>query len=167
MPDKEKLFKKYKRIFLIEYLVIASVLLLIGFLRMFDVIKYSENRLLVYNIITLIGVAYIIFDLCWNLRPSKRADFSLVDKLPPLFIAIFLIVFDILVLSKAYTEPNFIKYSISLVLITAGCYSLFLGIYHFYKPQKMVLEAVEEAYQEALKEHEEENKPKEEDKPRE
>lgn len=167
MPDKEKLFKKYKRIFFIEYLVIASVLMLIGFLRMFDVIKYSENRLLVYNIITLIGVAYIIFDLYWNLRPSKRADFSLVDKLPPLFIAIFLLVFDILVLSKTYTEQNFIKYSISLVLITAGCYSLFLGIYHFYKPQKMVLEAVEEAYQEALKEHEEENKPKEEDKPQE
>ena len=65
------------------------------------------------------------------------------------------------------TNPNFIKYSVCAVLFTAGLYSLFMGIYHYKKPQKMLYEAVEEAYQEALKEYEEENKPKEEDKPQE
>lgn len=165
MPDKEKLFKKYKLIFFLEYIAIFAILVLVGFLRLFNVMEYSETRLLIYNIITLVGVAYIIFDLFWNLKPKKRKDFSLIDKLPPLFIAAFLLVFDILVLSKIVTDPNFIKYSVCAVLFTAGLYSLFMGIYHYKKPQKMLYEAVEEAYQEALKEYEEENKPKEEDKP--
>lgn len=164
MPDKEKLFKKYKLIFFIEYLAIFAILALVGFLRLFNVMEYSETRLLIYNIITLVGVAYIIFDLFWNLRPKKRKDFSLIDKLPPLFIAAFLLVFDILVLSKIVTDPKFIKYSVCAVLFTAGLYSLFMGIYHYKKPQKMLYEAVEEAYQKALKEYKEENKSKEEDK---
>ena len=164
MVDKEKLFKKYQRIFLLEYIAIFAVLVLVGFLRLFDVMKYSETRLLVYNIITLIGVAYIIFDLCWNLRASKRKDFSPVDKIPPLFLAAFLLTFDILVLSKSVTDPNFIKYSVVAVLFSAGCYSLFMGIYHYKKPQKMLIEAVEEAYQETLKEEQEEAKKNEENK---
>ena len=164
MADKEKIYKKYQKVFLIEYFVISAVLLLIGFLRVFDVMKYSETRLLVYNIITLIGVAYIIFDLCWNLRKSKRKDFSLIDKIPPLFLAAFLLVFDILVLSKAVTNLNFIKYSICGVLFSAGIYSLVIGIYHYFKPQKMFLEAVEEAYQAALQEEQEEAQKQEENK---
>ena len=138
-------------------MVFAVVLMLIGFLRMFDVIPYSEKRLLIYNIITLLGVAYIVFDLCWNLRKAKRANFSLVDKLPPVVLAAFLLTFDILVLSKTITDINIIKYCISGVLIYAGAYAGFMGIYHYFKPQKMLLEAVEEAYEAELKEQEEEN----------
>lgn len=156
MVDKEKLYKKYQKIFFVEYIVIAAILFLVGFLRLFNVMEYSETRLLVYNIITLIGAAYIFFDLYWNLRPKKRKDFSLVDKIPPLCIAIFLLVFDILVLSKSVSDPNFIKYSVVAVLFSAGAYAVFMGIYHYNKPQKMVLEAIEEAYQEALKEEAEE-----------
>ena len=167
MVDKEKLFKKYRLIFFIEYIAFAVILLLIGFLRMFDIIEYSEKRLMAYNIITLIGVAYIIFDLCWNLRKSKRADFSLIDKLPPVFLGAFLLTFDILVLSKVVTDLSFIKYCISGVLLYAGCYAAILGIYHFYKPQKAVLEAVEEAYQAKLQELEEEAKKESDNKPQE
>ena len=167
MADKEKIYKKYQKVFLIEYIAISAVLLLVGFLRMFDVMKYSETRLLVYNIITLIGVAYIIFDLCWNLRKSKRKDFSPVDKIPPLFLAAFLLTFDILVLSKTVTDLDFIKYSICGVLFSAGIYSLVIGIYHYFKPQKMFLEAVEEAYQAALLEEQEEAQKQEENKPEE
>lgn len=164
MPDKEQLFKKYRMIFFIEYLAIAAILILIGFLRAFDVMQYSEKRLLVYNIITLIGVAYIIFDLWWNLRAKKRADFSPVDKIPPLFWGAFLLVFDILVLSKSVTDIYFVKYSVVAVLFSAGLYSAFLGFYHYKKPQKMLLEAVEEAYQEKLAELETESKKEEENK---
>ncbi len=164
MADKEKLTKKYQKIFLLEYIAIFAVLVLIGFLRAFNVMKYSETRLLVYNIITLIGVAYIIFDLYWNLRPNKRKDFSLIDKIPPLFIAAFLLVFDILVLSKTVTDPYFIKYSVCAVLFTAGTYSLCMGVYHYKHPQKALIEAVEEAYLEALKEEEDELKKQEENK---
>ena len=164
MVDKEKLYKKYQKIFFIEYLVISAILFLVGFLRLFNVMEYSETRLLIYNIITLIGAAYIFFDLFWNLRAKKRKDFSPVDKIPPLCIAIFLVVFDILVLSKSVIDPNFIKYSVVAVLFSAGAFSLFMGFYHYKKPQKMVLDAIEEAYQEALKEEAEEEAKKAEEK---
>ena len=158
MDLKEKIFKKNKTIFLLEYLVIAVVLLLVGFLRLFDVIPYSDKRLLVYNIVTLIGVAYVFFDTTWYIVSKKKRERSdLIDKIFPLIAAIYLLVFDILVLAKINTELNFIKYSISIVLLCAGAVSLFLGIYHHYKPSKMLLEAVEEEYQEKLKEQEEES----------
>ena len=158
MDLKEKIFKKNKTIFLLEYLVIAVVLLLVGFLRLFDVIPYSDKRLLVYNIVTLIGVAYVFFDTTWYIVSKKKRERSdLIDKIFPLIAAIYLLVFDILVLAKINTELNFIKYSISIVLLCAGAVSLFLGIYHHYKPSKMLLEVVEEEYQEKLKEQEEEN----------
>ena len=164
MVSKEKLLNKYKKIFFLEYLAIAAVLILIGFLRLFNVMEFSETRLLVYNIITLVGVAYLIFDLIWNLRPAKRRDFSLIDKLPPLLIGMFLLVFDILTLSKILVDIVIIKYCIVAVLLAAGCYAIFMGFYHYKKPQKMLYEAVEEAYQAALEEEAEEAKKAEQEK---
>lgn len=165
MNDKEKLLKKTKLIFFLEYIAIAVVLFVIGFLRLFDVIPYSDKRLLAYNIITLIGVAYVLFDTTWYIvSKKKRAKSDLIDKIFPLIAAIYLLVFDILVLAKINTELNFIKYSISAVLLYAGAVSLFLGIYHHFKPSKMLLEAVEEEYQQKLKEQEENKKATEDNK---
>ena len=99
---------------------------MIGFLRLFDVIPYSDKRLLIYNIITLLGVAYVLFDTTWYLvSKKKRAKSDLIDKIFPIIAAIYLLVFDILVLTKINTELNFIKYSISAVLLYAGAVSLF------------------------------------------
>lgn len=152
MVDKEKLFKKYQRMFFLEYLIIALILFAVGFLRLFDVLAFSSTRLLVYNIITLVGVAYIIFDLFWNLRKDKRAYFSPVDKIPPLVLAMFLLVFDILTLSKIIIDTEVIKYCVVAVLFYAGAFACFMGFYHYKKPQKMVLDTIEEAYQAALDE---------------
>ena len=151
--DKEKLLKKTKMIFLLEYIAIAVILILVGFLRLFEVIKFSEQRLLVYNILTLIGFAYITFDLIWYIASKKKRERSdLIDKLLPIPLAIFLLVFDILVLAKIITDPSIIKYCISAVLLYAGAYSLSMGIYHHFKPSKMLLLAVEEEYQGKQKE---------------
>ena len=158
MDEKEKLLKKTKLIFLIEYLVIALILITIGLLRIFDVIPYDSNRLLVYNIITLIAVAYIYFDTTWFIVSKKKRERSdLVDKIFPIPVALFLTVFDILVLAKIVINTDFFKYSISSVLLYVGLGCLFLGIYHHYKPSKMLLLAVEEEYAEKLKEIEEQN----------
>ena len=159
MVDKEKLTKKYKLIFLVEYLLISAILLTIGLLKVFNVIEYNDKRLLVYNIITLIGVAYITFDLVWNLvSKKKRESLCIIDKVFPGIAALYLLVFDILVLGKFYTNLEFIKYSIGAVLIYAGSVSLGLGIYHHFKPSKQILEAIDEAYEEKLKEQEEDSK---------
>lgn len=157
MNDKEKLLKKTKIIFFIEYLAIAAVLLVIGLLRIFDIIPYNPQRLLAYNIITLVGVAYVFFDFTWFLASKKRRLKSdLIDKILPVPLAIFLLVFDIMVLAKQITDLNFIKYCIAGVLMYGASIAIFLGIYHFIKPSKMLIAAVEEEYVEKLKESEEE-----------
>ena len=164
MIDKEKLLKKTKLIFLVEFLVIAVVLYVVGFLRMFDVITFSANRLLAYNIITLIGFAYIYFDFFYSLlKKSKRAKTCFLDKALSMIVATYLVVFDILVLAKINTDMTFIKYSISAVLLYAASISLFMGIYHHFKPTQQVLDVVEEQYQ-AYLQAEQEEKAKEENK---
>ena len=158
MENNEKIVKKVKLIFLLEYLAISVVLLLVGFLRMFDVIPYDQNRLLVYNILTIIGVAYVFFDTIWfALSKKKRERSDLIDKIFPIPLAIFLLVFDILVLSKVYATEGFVKYSISSILIYAGLFSLFLGIYHHFKPSKLVLSAIEEEIAKTQEEQQAEN----------
>ena len=151
--DKEKLLKKTKVIFFVEYMVIAAILLTVGLLRIFDIIPYSERRLLIYNILTLIGAAWIFFDFTWFLvSKTKRAKNDLIDKIFPVPLAVFLVVFDILVLAKVIVDINFIKYCISGVLMYAAAMSIFLGVYHYQKPSKMLIAAVEEEYQKMLEE---------------
>lgn len=153
MNDKEKILKKTKLIFLIEYIVIGLILGVVGFLRLFDVIPYNDKRLLAYNIITLIGVAYIIFETIWYIISKKKRERSdLIDKILPIPLALFLLVFDILVLAKVLVDINIIKYCIAGVLLYGFAFALFLGIYHHIKPSKMVLEAVEEEYLQKQKE---------------
>ena len=157
MNDKEKLLKKTKLIFFVEYIAIAVVLIVIGLLRIFDIIPYNPQRLLAYNIITLVGVAYVFFDFTWFLvSKKKRAKSDLIDKIFPVPLAIFLLVFDIMVLAKQIEDINFIKYCIAGVLMYGAAIALFLGIYHFINPSKMLLAAVEEEYAEKLQEADEE-----------
>ena len=161
MVDKNKILRKTKRTFLIEYLVIAVVLLVIAFLRMFDVIKYSANRLLAYNIITLLGFAYIYFDFFFSLfKKSRREKNCFLDKALSMIVATYLVVFDVLVLAKITTDMYFIKYSICAVLLYAAAMSLFLGIYHYFMPTHQILDLVDQQY-EAYVEAEQEEKSKE------
>lgn len=147
MVDKNKILKRTKMIFLVEFLLISAVLYLIGFLRMFDVIPYNANRLLAYNIITLVGFAYIYFDFFFSIfKKSRRAKTCFLDKILSFVVATYLVVFDILVLAKIITDMAYIKYSICAVILYAASMSLFLGIYHHFKPTRQVLDAVDEQY---------------------
>ena len=131
MADKNKIIKRTKFIFLVEFLIISAVLYVIGFLRLFDVIPYSANRLLAYNIITLIGFAYIYFDFFFSLlKESRRVQTCFLDKALAMIAATYLAVFDILVLAKVTTNMVYIKYSTCAVILYAASMSLFLGIYH-------------------------------------
>ena len=166
MNDKEKLLKKTKLIFLAEFLIISVILFVVGFLRIFNVIDYSETRLLVYNIITLIGATYIYFDFFFNLLSKKRREKAcFLDKGLSMIAATYLFIFDIMVLAKFLTNMEIVKYSVGAVILYAAATSLFLGIYHYFKPTKQTLEVVEEEYESRLLEiQEQESKDSKEDK---
>ena len=62
-----------------------------------------------------------------------------------------------MVLAKFIEDINFIKYCISGVILYAAAMSIFLGVYHFQKPSKMLIATVEEEYQKMLEEEAKEN----------
>lgn len=156
MVDENKLRNKIKLLFLLEYLGIGAVLIVIGFLRMFNVISFSSTRLLVYNILTSIGAAYLLFDFVWCLvSKKKREKTCFLDKYLTLVPALYLVAFNIICFAKLYENVAFYQYSVASILLYAGLVAVFLGIYHHYRPTKLVNEAIEEEIQNKLKEQEE------------
>ena len=153
MLSKEQLLKKTKRIFLIEYIAIAALAFTLGFLKMFGIIGNNPTRLLVYNIVTTVGATYILFDLarCIFIK-TKREKTCFIDKILTLIVGLYLLVFDILCYINRNIDLTYVKYSISSVLLYAGAISLFMGIYHYFKPNAQLLEVVDEEYEEMLEE---------------
>ena len=147
----------------IEQLIIGLILLIIGVLRIFDVIKTSETRLLIYNIITLIGGAWFIFDLLWALFSKKRREkVSMFDKITTGPISLYLIGFDIYCfIFRNNINESFVRYSVSVVLLVAAIIVFAQAFYHLKKPAPMTIAAIIEAEQEEQENKEEDNKPNE------
>ena len=72
MANKLSEEKKVKLIYSGELIIIAIVFLVIGILRLVGVIQTSEKRLLIFNIITTLGGAWMIIDLVWALASERR-----------------------------------------------------------------------------------------------
>lgn len=155
MADEQKIIKRTKLIFLAEYIFIGLVLLTLGLLRILDVIPFNSTRLLVYNIITTVGAAYLIFDFIWVIVSKKKKEKAcMLDKILTLIPGLYLVVFNIICFAKLYDSLGFYQYSVGAVLLYAGLASLFMGIYHHYRPTKQILEAIDEIIQESKKEAE-------------
>ena len=139
--------KKYPLIYSIELFVIALIALIIGLLRILDVIPTNSTRLLIYNIVTLVGGAYFFFDFLWAVFSKKRrAKVSMLDKFLSMPISLYLIVFSFLCFFiKDQLSDLFIKLSISIVMFVLCAVSIFMGIYHLKHPVPSILEAIEEA----------------------
>lgn len=157
--NEDKKFTKIKRIFLVEYLLIAVVVLVIAILKLTGVMPNSKNRLLVYNIITTLGGVFIIVTFLLALFDKKRREkVEMLDKSLLLPLAIYLLPFDIYCFFKYGTfNEEFVKYSVAIVLIYIFLIYTFLGIYHYYKPSKEILNAYEEMKKEEELEKEKEN----------
>ena len=138
--------KKIKLIFAVELIVIALIALVIGVLRLTNVIGNSERRLLIYNWITIFGGAWIVIDFVWLLFSEKRRKKnSLLDKCLNLPLGIALIVFDIICFANNSEPSDFTRIAVSVLLFYIAADYLFQGIYHYYKPLPVVLQAIEEA----------------------
>lgn len=159
MEDKQKMpaAKKMKLIYCGELLVIALVAITMGVLKMLKIIGQNQTRLLIYNIVTLVGAAYILFELgWWCFSKKKRAKNSLLEKLLPLPASLYLIFFDITCFVQGSSlNEMFLRLSISCVLLYAGAISLFMAILRFFKPNKQLINMIEEAEKEELAEKEE------------
>ena len=165
MKNKMPIEKKVKLIYSGELILIALVVLVIGILKLVDIIPTNPTRLLVYNIITIIGGAVLLGDFCWAIFSKKRRPkVSLLDKCLALPAALYLIAFDIVCfIQGASINDRFVVYSIGLVLVYIGAIYIFQGIYHYFHLTPQLLEAIKEEEERELEESkvEEETAPEE------
>ena len=128
-----------------EQIILGGVLLVLGVLRITGVIPTSSTRLLIYNIITLAGGAWFLFDLIWSLVSSKRRKkVSMFDKVISGPASIYLIFFDIycFVLGRDNVDELFIRLSISIVLFYVAAVLFAQAFYHKKKPAPMTIAAI-------------------------
>ena len=88
--------KKNKLIYSGELILIAVVFIVLGILELLKVITLSDRFQLIFKIITLVGATWLVTDFIWTLLSKKRrANYSLMDKIMLLPLAIYLYAFDI------------------------------------------------------------------------
>ena len=153
---------KLKLVYSGEIIAIALIALVIGVLKIVGVIPTKPTRLLIYNIISLLGACYLLFDFVWIIVSKKhRAKSCLLDKITVLPMMGYIFAFDVICfIDKANgvtTDDNFVKYSVGAILISLGALYIFQGIYHYFKPTPQVIELIEDTERQ-LQEAEEEEK---------
>lgn len=136
---------KTKLVYSGELIIIALIFLVLGILKIVDVMKYNEQRRLIFNYITLVGGAWVITDFTWMLLSQKRrAKNCLLDKILNLPLGIYLLIFDIKCLIDKNLPTSFYVFGISIAFFYVFLNYLFQGIYHFFKPIPLLLDALEE-----------------------
>lgn len=137
------LIKKAKLIYSGELLIFAAIFLAVGFLKVFGVIPNGDTKLLIYNIITILGGIWFIIDLIWSLAsPKRRLKVSLVDKFIMIPMSLYILVFDIICIVQrisgiAYND-DFIRITIACIFFYVTLVYIFQAIYHYYKPVPMM-----------------------------
>ena len=140
---KKKLdeFTKTKLIYSGELVLFAIVFLVLAILQTVGVINYSETFLNIFKFVTLIGVAYFVFDIVTTFtNKRKREKACLVDKFSTIIIPPYLLVVDILFLSNNEFIWNNPKFFITPLFFYISLVYAFQGIYHWFFPLKELFE---------------------------
>ena len=136
--------KKNKLLYSGELVLIAIAFIVIGILELLKVIKLSDRFQLIFKILTLVGATWIITDFVWTLLSKKRrANYPLMDKIMLLPLAVYLYSFDIagFVVARPYA---YYQIGVPIAFFYIACAYMFQGIYHYYHPIPLLLQAIEE-----------------------
>lgn len=139
---------KSKLIMTIEYVIIATLFLVLAILKLCNIFNSSEVKSHIFNIVTLAGGIWIIADFIWaSVSKKRRLRIDYLDKIIVLPTSLFLIPFDIFCLvnwNNFDGLKEWYKYGVSGVFIFIFVIYTFLGIWHYIHPSKALLIAVEQ-----------------------
>ena len=155
--------KKNKLLYSGELILIAIVFIVLGILELLKVIILSDRFQLIFKIITMVGATWLVTDFVWTLVSKKRREsYPLMDKIMLLPLAIYLYSFDIagFVVPRPY---EYYQVGVPIAFFYIACVYMFQGIYHYYHPIPLLLQAIEEE----IKAKEEKEKAKVEEAPQE
>lgn len=160
--NKDPLFKE-KMILTIEYLVFMGLFLILGILILVDIIpiKGTFRKVLIY--VSTAGSLFIIFDLFWTIFSKKRRKkWSIVDKILAFPAGVSVFVVNILTFIWGFENTvNLHETFVGYLFCYLAFVYLFEGVYHYFKPQPMLLEELKK--EELKKETEEISEVKEDD----
>jgi len=140
--------KKNKLIYSGEFVGIALIFLVIGILKLVDIIKFSENARLIFKILTLAGSTWMFVDFFWTaLSPKRKAKECFLDKCIMLPLAVYLYAFDIygFVANPAY---EYYQIGVPIALFYVSVAYIYMGVYHYYKPVPLIVQAIQEELEE-------------------
>ena len=162
--------KKNKLIYSGELIFFSITFLVLGILELLKVITLSDRFQLIFKIVTLVGATWLVTDFVWTIMsPKRKAKNCLLDKIIMLPLAVYLYSFDIagFVVARPY---EYYQIGVPVAFFYISCSYAFQGVYHYYKPIPLLLEAIKEeeeakAAKEVEKEQEVVETPTQEEKP--
>lgn len=141
MSDQQKAILIYSG----EFILFAIIFLVLGILKITQVMPYKETRRIVFNWITVIAAIWPISDFIWALASKKRrARICLLDKIAILPLTCFIVTFDFISLIAKPENTFFYIASIAAAFFYVALVYAALGIYHYFKPIPELLEGYDE-----------------------
>ncbi len=144
MKKKLSIEQKNKLIYSGEFILIAAIFLVLGILELLFIIRLSDRFQLIFKIITLVGATWLVVDFVWALLSKKRRENScMLDKIIMLPLAVYLYAYDIagFVVARPY---EYYQIGVPIVFFYITCSYTFQGIYHYYKPIPLIIQAIKE-----------------------
>lgn len=130
-----------------EYLILGLAFVVVGILKLTGVFQTNNPiRFHIFICITIIGSLWLFIDLIWALVSKKRRQkVDLLDKFIMIPLAISIAIFDIYsFINWADGIPSFASYVIGTNFSYIGACYIFLAIFHWFIPSKMLLSVIEE-----------------------
>ena len=145
--EKKKLDEKtkIKLIYSGELIFFSVVFLVLAILQVVGVINPGERFLNIFKFVTLLGVAYFLFDIITTFtNKKKRAKACLEDKFSTIIIPPYLLTVDIMLFAGNSFVWNNPKYFITPLFFYISAVYAFQGIYHWFYPLPELFEDDEE-----------------------
>jgi len=140
--------QKTKLIYSLELGIFSIIFLVLGVLKITQVMPYKETRRIIFNWITLFGSLWGVADFIWAIASKKRRTrVCLLDKALILPLTFYIISFDLISLIKKPSNNGFYIYMIGFAFLYIAVIYSFQAIYHFYKPIPGLLEENDKANQ--------------------
>ena len=157
--EKKKLddLTKAKLIYSGELLIFSIVFIVLGILKITNVLNISKSSKIWYTyffvILTFCGGIWFVVDFIWTLKSEKRRKkSSLVDKITLLPSSLATFIFDIrafIVGIETLKEPipnlnnNLLNFYTSFLFFYFAIIYIFQAIYHYKYPIPLILEEIE------------------------
>lgn len=137
----QKSLKKANKVYVIELLVIAAIIIVLATLKLVGILGKSQSFRHVFNIITTVGFVWITTDFVLMFTSKRhRKRNSMFDKVTLLPFAIALIVLDIICFINWDVETlEYFSLAVSIIFYYAAAVYIAQALFHIKHPLPSII----------------------------